>query len=118
MGPGALLPLEELARRGSAAARRTLRLVGRLDEYLSATQLGCVIAFSSFDQPPPANSLFGRTAVAGDQVLCSNPAALGGGAPVRSAPVIKLPEGNAAGKRVENRVELAVEFSRRRPLPE
>jgi hypothetical protein len=46
----------------------------------SATQLGCVIAFSTFDQTPPANSLFGRTTVAGDQVLCTNPAALGGGA--------------------------------------
>jgi Protein of unknown function (DUF3089) len=46
----------------------------------SATQLGCVIAFSTFDQPPPATSLFGRTTVAGDQVLCTNPAALGGGA--------------------------------------
>ena len=45
----------------------------------SATQLGCVIAFSTFDQTPPANSLFGRTTVAGDQVLCTNPAALGGG---------------------------------------
>ena len=46
----------------------------------SATQLGCVIAFSTFDQPPPANSLFGRTTVPGEQVLCTNPAALGGGA--------------------------------------
>jgi Protein of unknown function (DUF3089) len=46
----------------------------------SATQLGCVIAFSTFDQPPPANALFGRTTVAGDQVLCTNPAALSGGA--------------------------------------
>jgi DUF3089 family protein len=45
----------------------------------SATQLACVIAFSTFDQAPPANSLFGRTTVAGDQVLCTNPAALGGG---------------------------------------
>jgi CBS domain containing-hemolysin-like protein len=36
--------LEELARRGSAAARRTLRLVGGLDEYLSATQLGITLA--------------------------------------------------------------------------
>ena len=45
----------------------------------SATQLGCVIAFSTFDQPPPANSLFGRTNVSGDQVLCTNPAALRGG---------------------------------------
>jgi len=46
----------------------------------SATQLGCVIAYSSFDQPPPSNSLFGRTAVKGDEVLCTNPAALAGGA--------------------------------------
>jgi hypothetical protein len=46
----------------------------------SATQLACVIAFSTFDQPPPGNALFGRTAIAGDQVLCTNPAALGGGA--------------------------------------
>ncbi len=46
----------------------------------SATQLACVIAFSTYDQVPPANSLFGRTDVAGEQVLCTNPAALGGGA--------------------------------------
>jgi hypothetical protein len=46
----------------------------------SATQLGCVIAFSTYDQTPPADSLFGRTTVSGDQVLCTNPAALGGGA--------------------------------------
>jgi hypothetical protein len=43
------------------------------------TQLGCVIAFSTYDQVPPSNSLFGRTTVPGDQVLCTNPAALGGG---------------------------------------
>jgi hypothetical protein len=40
----------------------------------SASQLGCVIAFSTFNEPPPANALFG-----GDKVLCTNPAALGGG---------------------------------------
>jgi Protein of unknown function (DUF3089) len=43
------------------------------------TQLGCVIAYSTFDQVPPNPSLFGRTTVAGDQVLCTNPAALAGG---------------------------------------
>jgi Protein of unknown function (DUF3089) len=56
----------------------------------SATQTGCVIAFSTFDQPVPTPSLFGRpSSVAGSkvppgvQVLCTNPAALGGGtAPV------------------------------------
>jgi Protein of unknown function (DUF3089) len=42
-------------------------------------QLGCVIAFSTFNAPPPANALFGR-APAGEQVLCTNPAALSGGA--------------------------------------
>jgi hypothetical protein len=45
----------------------------------SATQTGCVIAFSTFDETPPADSLFGRTTVPGREVLCTNPAALGGG---------------------------------------
>ena len=43
-----------------------------------ATELGCVIAFSTFDQPAPAKSIFGRTMTPGDQVLCTNPAALVG----------------------------------------
>jgi hypothetical protein len=42
------------------------------------TQLGCVIAFSTFDEMPPANAIFGRTTVPGDRVLCTNPAALAG----------------------------------------
>jgi len=53
----------------------------------SDTQLGCVIAFSTFDQPAPSNSFFGRpAALAGEtlppnpEVLCTNPASLGGGA--------------------------------------
>ena len=52
----------------------------------SATQLHCVIAFSTFDQPVPTPSLFGRPSAVlgagagkGDVVLCTNPAALGGG---------------------------------------
>ncbi len=45
----------------------------------SAPQLGCVIAFSTYDQPPPPNSLFGRTSTPGLQVLCTNPASLHGG---------------------------------------
>ncbi len=45
----------------------------------SGTQLACVIAFSTFDQTPPNPSLFGRTTVHGEHVLCTNPAALGGG---------------------------------------
>lgn len=57
----------------------------------SATQAGCVVAFSTFNQTPPADALFGRAggrfATAFGQgtgsnleVLCTNPAALKGGA--------------------------------------
>jgi hypothetical protein len=56
----------------------------------TSTETGCVVAYSSFIEPPPANSIFGRpgtgvsvlsgqTASAGLQVLCVNPAALSGG---------------------------------------
>jgi hypothetical protein len=53
----------------------------------SNTQLGCVIAFSTFDQPvPKTGALFGHpSALAGHtlppnaEVLCTNPASLGGG---------------------------------------
>jgi pimeloyl-ACP methyl ester carboxylesterase len=58
----------------------------------STTATGCVVAYSSFDTQPPADSLFGRPgagvsglipgakqATAGMQVLCVNPASPGGG---------------------------------------
>jgi hypothetical protein len=49
------------------------------------TQARCVIAFSTFMDSPPSNSRYGRDPDAGSEVLCSNPAALGGGsAPLRS----------------------------------
>ncbi len=51
------------------------------------TQVGCVIAYSSFRRQPPADALFGRVGVGIDavagrpglQVLCVDPGALGGG---------------------------------------
>ncbi len=46
----------------------------------SGSQLSCVIAFSTFDAPVPTRSLFGRTQIKGMEVLCTNPAALAGGA--------------------------------------
>jgi hypothetical protein len=42
-------------------------------------QTGCVVAFSIYNAPAPQNSIFGRTSVKGMEVLCTNPAALGGG---------------------------------------
>ena len=52
----------------------------------SARQLGCVIAFSAFDETPPPNALFGRASEPGHEILCTNPGALGGGA-ARVTPV-------------------------------
>jgi hypothetical protein len=56
----------------------------------SGTEAGCAIAFSSYPSQPPADAVFGRpgqgtslqsgqTAKAGQQVACTNPAALAGG---------------------------------------
>ena len=60
-----------------------------------ASQTGCVIAYSSFSSAPPADALFGRPgrglslqsgqkAARGQEVVCTNPAALGeaGAAPL------------------------------------
>ena len=57
----------------------------------SSTETGCVVAYSSFDRPPPKDSVFGRVGDGVDprygeepdpnlQVLCVNPASPGGGA--------------------------------------
>ncbi len=47
------------------------------------TQVGCVVAFSTYNAPVPADAPFGRTLDPAEEVLCTNPAALGGG----SAPI-------------------------------
>ena len=51
----------------------------RIPACRARTQTGCVIAFSTFNAQPPATARFGRTEEAGQEVLCTNPAALGGG---------------------------------------
>jgi hypothetical protein len=45
----------------------------------SASQLHCVMGFSTFNAPVPSDALFGRTTLPDHKVLCTNPAALGGG---------------------------------------
>jgi hypothetical protein len=45
----------------------------------SRRQVGCVVAFSTFNAPVPADANHGRTSEPGLEVLCTNPAALGGG---------------------------------------
>lgn len=46
-----------------------------------STQKGCVVSYATFEstRPPGPDSLFGRPRTGGGRVLCTNPAALGGG---------------------------------------
>jgi hypothetical protein len=57
----------------------------------SKTQIHCLLAFSSFNQTPPDNSLFGRTPDPSLQVVCTNPAALAGGAATLDAIIPSKP---------------------------
>jgi pimeloyl-ACP methyl ester carboxylesterase len=43
------------------------------------TQTRCVVSFATYGDPVPADAIFGRTTVPRREVLCTNPAALGGG---------------------------------------
>src|SRR5918992_2214851 len=52
----------------------------RIRACRSPRQLRCVVAFSTFNAPVPAEARFGRATAPGMEVLCTNPAALGGGA--------------------------------------
>lgn len=72
----------------------------------AATQTGCVVAYSAFTGPVPENARFGRvggtfdaTRDPGLEVLCTNPAALGGGTgPLRSySPTATFPGTIGAG---------------------
>ncbi|WP_374668685.1 DUF3089 domain-containing protein [Ramlibacter sp.] len=51
----------------------------------SGTQTGCVVAYTTFraSAPPPANTRFGRSTVAGTEVACTDPVRLSG-VPLRS----------------------------------
>jgi hypothetical protein len=42
-----------------------------------AGQTGCVVAWSMFHDPPPADALFGRTTLKGQHVVCTSPSKLG-----------------------------------------
>ena len=68
-----LLGADVLVKNGSAEVGGTFR---HIPACRRASQVACVIAFSTFDQPVPANSVFGRTSLKGEHVLCVNPVAL------------------------------------------
>jgi hypothetical protein len=54
----------------------TTREFARLRPCRTGTQTRCIVAFSAFNGPVPPDALFGR----GGDVICTNPAALDGGA--------------------------------------
>ncbi len=56
-------------------------------ECKSTAQTGCLIAYSSFPNIPPSDSMFGRTSISSDQVVCVNPSALKGG-PANLSPLV------------------------------
>jgi hypothetical protein len=73
----------------------------------STAQTHCIIAYSSFLSPPPANTLFGvpgqgvsvlsgQTAKAGLQVLCVNPAAIGSTGSAPLDPYLATPATNTS----------------------
>jgi hypothetical protein len=47
----------------------------------TSSELGCVVAYSTYEGTPPSDSLFGRTTTPGHQVLCVSPSALLGTSP-------------------------------------
>jgi DUF3089 family protein len=62
-----------------AAGRDTGGDFRRMRACRAARQIGCAVAFSTFNGPVPPDAGFGRTSEPGREVLCTNPAALGGG---------------------------------------
>ena len=58
---------------GSRTAERGGSTFANIPPCRTRDQIGCVVAYSSFDHAPPENSLFGRTSAPGEQVLCVNP---------------------------------------------
>jgi hypothetical protein len=78
---------------GDVTVRKGRRIGGDFDHIpacASRRQLGCVIAFSTYDETPPDDTVFGKPSALssntfnlptgpGLRVLCTNPAALSGG---------------------------------------
>jgi hypothetical protein len=77
----------------------------------SATQLRCVVSYSTFEGPVPEDAIFARTSEPGLEALCTNPAALTrASAPLRT---MHATEPFAPGT-----IALLTDLSRDRPLPE
>ena len=60
-------------------------------------QVGCVVAYSTFDGPVPADATFGRSANARLEILCTNPASLRGGSGLLRSAEPTTPFGGTIG---------------------
>ena len=77
----------------------------------SASQIGCVVAYNAYYQPPPSDALFGRPVPLvlngiAQQEVCTNPAALAGGTgTLVSAYRVQLPTQEVAGSATEGVID-------------
>ena len=62
----------------------------------STKQFGCVVAYSTYDKPPPADASLERVANSRQHVLCVNPGAPGGG-PAPATPIFLTTSFNEMG---------------------
>lgn len=84
--------------------------LGRIRACRSARQLRCVVTYSTFGGPVPADAVFARTDEPGLEPLCTNPAALAGGSsPLRAT--------YASEPFAPGTIALLAGLSRDRPLP-
>ncbi len=67
---------------GPVPAQGTPGAFANVPPCTTSAQTGCVVSYATFDatSPPPDDSLFGAPRTGQGRVICTNPAALGGGA--------------------------------------
>jgi hypothetical protein len=75
----------------------------RLRACRKSTQVGCVVAYSMFNDKVPEDAIFGRPSSdrATTEVLCTNPAALGGGTGAFTAYEPTAPFGGTIGASID-----------------
>jgi hypothetical protein len=70
----------------------TTRAYQHVGPCAHAGQTHCVVAWSMFHDAPPADSVFGRTTLAGQRVVCTSPGKLGGSSKLLPyQPTLKFP---------------------------
>jgi hypothetical protein len=86
---------------GGNAATRDFR---NIDPCRSARQLGCMIAFSTYDEAPPEDGIFARAERGDAEPVCTNPANLGSREAAGVEPIfpgVRFAPGTAIGNAID-----------------